>query len=411
MSEQTILSIIKKRDYHSFHHYINNHKQCLDAYSIIHYPSNQSFSLSFVNQLQMIYETDELSFMKMCKSLNSCLSNTNQTLCSLQNMIMIVFRKYIYQPESSHLQFIETCFTYIEFFNQTVITSLFYAILFQSSFSLKNMIEVQFTKPVLSLFLQFIDIHKPIDTTLYSKQLSKLLNIDEEKLYLYTINLVFLLYKTNSFIELVYLQKHKFELQHPCYDLNWEWEYIQSIDIEQQVFNIMNINNFGSRQTYTNSNLSGIIQIKHYLHNEFNKNFDPYNIDILDQLLSNVDLDLRLDHNVSPFLLCRNVESAKIMSTHKVNKDNVNGLFYIYLYKDSSLMSFMISEGIDPVPSIIKLQFMIKHTKDKQLSIQFQYTLKMLQTSYKIFKKPLFNELNSITNIGPDVCNIIIDYL
>jgi hypothetical protein len=238
-----------------------------------------------------------------------------------------------------------------------------------------------------------------------------MLHIDEEKLYLYTINLVFLLYKTNSFIELIYLQKHNFELQHPSYDTNWEWEYIQTIDIEQQVFNIMNINDFNSRHTYTNANLSEIIQIKHYLYNEFNKDFDPYSIIVLEQLLNNVNLDIRLDHNVSPFLLCRNVETAKIMSTHKVNKDNVNGLFYIYLYKNSSLMSFMISEGIDPIPSIIKLQFLITHTKDKQLCIQFQYTLKMLQTSYKTFKKPLFDGLNSVTNIGPDVCNIIIDYL
>ena len=85
------------------------------------------------------------------------------------------------------------------------------------------MIEVQFTKPVLALFFQFIDIHKPIDTSLYSKQLSRVLNIDEDKLYRHTINLVFLLYHTNSFIELVYLQKLGFILQHPSYELNWEW--------------------------------------------------------------------------------------------------------------------------------------------------------------------------------------------
>ena len=173
----------------------------------------------------------------------------------------------------------------------------------------------------------------------------------------------------------------------------------------------MYTSNFNSRQTYTNSNLSEIIQIKHYLYNEFNKEFDPYNVDVFEQLLSNVDLDVRLDHNVSPFLLCRNVESATIMSKHKVNKDNVNGLFYIYIHQESSLISFMMSIGIDPIPSIIRLQFMIKHTKDNLLSLQFQNKLKMIQTIYKTFKKPLFNELNSVTNICPDLCHLITDYL
>jgi hypothetical protein len=413
MSEQTILSILKKSDYHSFHHYINNHKYCLDSYAKIQYPikCENTFSHLFVKQLQLIYETDDLSFIKICKTFGTCLNNTEQTLCSLQNIILIVFRKYIHSQESRYLQFIEACFTYIPLFNQILITSLFYTILFQPSFPLRTMIEVQFTKPVLALFFQFIDIHKPIDTSLYSKQLSRILNIDEDKLYRYTINLVFLLYHINSFIELVYLQKLGFVLQHPSYDLNWEWEYIQSIDIEQQVYNIMYTSNFNSRHTYTNSNLSEIIQLKHYLYNDFNQDSDPYNIDVFEQLLNNVDLDVRLDHNVSPFLLCRNVESATIMSKHKVNRDNVNGLFYMYLHQDSSLISFMISTGIDPVPSIIKLQFLIKHTKDNLLSLQFQHKLQLLQTTYKMSKKPLFNELNSVTNICPDICNLITDYL
>ena len=410
----TILQHFKKSDTYQIKKYISKHKGLFDSYLSLHRLSTINES-AFVSSFISIHKMDELNFIDICITINKYIDTFKPTVINtLQEIVFIAIRKYIwYGREIFYLKFIESLFEHIKAYTQELINTIFYTLLLDSSlrkFFFIYYIDVH----ILNIFLPRISVNTHIDILKYnpSTELEKILEFSLDKSYLYNIDITFLLFKSGLIDILPQLYNQKYNFTHPSCDINWEYEYIEKryglnhLDVHLTTIGDSYIDDIFVRNTFRRR-FSNLLQLKQ-IENNINQAFDKTSFE---EILKNTDLNVRLEHNVSPLLMCKNVEIAKIMSSFEVDKSNVNGLFYIHLEKDEQLFQYMMGLGVDPLPSIYRLQKNIKMTLEASSREKFESILTLLLGCYRRHKKPLSDILFKNTRFCLDLCKSIIEYL
>lgn len=404
----SILKLFKNQDIYQIKRYISRNSGLFDTYLLIN-PPYTSTHLIFVAYLVKIYQTDELIFINLCHIFNQHLNfSRSSTLITLREIVFIAINKYLtYGKELQYIKFVEAFFQHIQAFTSTFITEIFYQLLFNSNIY-KFFFLSRIDSSILNVFLPQIPFHQSIDIMKYSPstQWEKILDISFDDIHLYNIDFTFILYRANLFNEICELYRQKYNLIYPSCDFNWEREYSstqkQSNTIIEHTFHKNRYNNYLQLQS-----------IEHFMNTEINNSgefIDQLLLD-LEEKFKNVDLTLRLHHNVSPFLLCKNIATAKIMNKFEVDKSNTNGLFYIYLSQQYDLFLYMINIGINPISSIFRLQSILKSSSINKNHNELNQRLTLLNLCYKEYKQPLFNLLFKHTPLCSNLCNIVVEYL
>lgn len=428
--ESQFYNYIRTKDIRSCKRVIRKTVGLFDTYCIIHNPycvyqtgpplTIKKDIIKFISDLQTFYADDELSYIELLQCINKHITPSDRVLYSLKNMIIITLFRYIRYPFYFYLSFVESLFTHIKLYTKELITDIFYTLLLDKN----NNISTYPTfledvgSEILNMFMPYIDAYLPVDLHLHnaSSRVWSMLSDGCKNISSYNIDLFFLLFRCKKFKQLADLHVSGYNISTDTSDFNYEWEYVSYyLEEKQSPYEsqkpLTKSDNFLEevvRGRYLNYKL--IKRVENYIRDNSDENhrLDNEQLGVLRSMLSRIDLKLRLMYNVSPFIMCKQIEIAKLMNEFKVDKSNSNGLFYVHLYENEELFLYMMEIGIDPAESRVRLGQLIETTTDSQLMCRFKKKLELLVTCQKQHQMKLQTIFSKEGRLCGDICNIIL---
>ena len=437
--ETEISNYIKSYDLYNLKKTIRKNKGMFNTYFClknVHKPSDYTDNIKrlrhtdFISDLFTLHREDELQFIDFLRFLNKHIVKDNeQVRNSCKNIILALITRYLRSYDVEYLYCINSLFVYFKAYDKSLITHVFHSILVNENdnVSLTTLFIDNLNSTILDIFLPYINIHQYIDTSIYtpSLKLLQIIGIDIDEYKISNISLISLLLQSKSVGELKFIKQQGYDLENEYEDVNVSHEcivnYISTNDPLYSTFinktdkklihrlypcfddELINVIIHESQI----DNLKMIHDYTPFLNNCINPTDDECRS--LKTAFSKMDFNIRLAYNVSPFLLCNCIKVASIMEKFKVNTDNFNGLFYIFLRQEESLFLYMLKQGVDAIPSINRLKRDLKKDLNKNLRHRLLKTNNLLCRCHKQYKQFLIKLLDKKRDLCTDVCKLIVN--
>lgn len=367
----------------------------------------------FSDALTDIVENNELIIRDFMKFLNKRVEVTLNTQFTVVYMIYHLTTRYVLDKKCG--QKFLTCMSLIFEYMTNILTKDIIRDVLHNAVLLTHG-NHQYLQPniysildleILDIYLPHIDVHAPFKIDRFcNTNLITALKLRPAEIEYHCISFINILLAMEEYETLLHIKETGKLLDDGNCDMCFSWtcfKYILNAEqqIEDATHNSVQVNLIRRlKKCIDYSNLKDIAVYK----NIFSS--DSEWIKKNELALSKINWDVRLEYNVSPLVMCTSIEAAKFLLQHNVNKDNYNGLFYIFLNDDEELFMFMMRNGVDPVPTIRKFKNILKNNDIRE---ELKLTYELFIRCYNNHKAEMIKMLRNNKYVCNDVVKTIVN--
>lgn len=349
---------------------------------------------NLVYALTEALHNNELIIHDFMKFLNRYVRATPKAMNTLLYIVsgMIVVHVRDKNKYRSYLQCVSLMFQYMKnIFTKDFIQEIFRVLILPKiKDASANVLGIMFDLDleIMDVFLPHIDIHAPIELSrLSDTRIIAALQLRPLEVEYHRLSLVNILLELNRCDILLHLKKSGHCLEDRLGEISFSWSCLKK-----------NFNTELYEDDFTN--LKNIVSYMDVF------SCDEKWIKQRERTLSKINWDVRLEYNVSPLVMCTSLESANFLLRSGVNRDNYNGLFYVFLHDDEELFMHMMRNGVDPVQSLHRFK---KILQNNEICEELKLTYDLFIRCYNNYKIELVKMLSNNRLVCNDVLKMIVN--
>jgi len=315
---------------------------------------------------------------------------TNTLLYIVSGMVVVYVRdKKKYRP---YLQCVSLMFQYMKnIFTKDFVQEIFrMLILPKIKDASANVLGIIFDLDleIMDVFLPHIDIHSPTEISrLSDTRIIEALELRPLEVEYHRLSLVNILVELKRCDILLHLKRSGYCLEDRFGEMSFSWSCLKkNFNTELYEDDFTNLKNIVSYMDVFSSDEKWIKQHE--------------------RTLSKINWDVRLEYNVSPLVMCTSLDSAKFLLRSGVDRDNHNGLFYVFLNDDEELFMCMMRNGVDPVPSLHRFKKVIQNNEIRE---ELKLTYDLFIRCYSSYKIELVKMLRNNSLVCNDIIKTVVD--
>ena len=369
-------------------------RSSIRAFAERHDDSRRHMIENLVYTLTEVLHSNELIIHDFMKFLNRHVRATSKAMNTLLYIVSGMVVVYVRDKNKyrSYLQCASLMFQYMKnIFTKDLVQEIFRVLILPKiKDASANVFGIMFDLDleIMDVFLPHIDIHAPIelsrlsDTSVITALQLKPLEVEYHRLSL--INILLELGRCDI---LLHLKKSGHCLEDKLGEISFSWSCLKK-----------NFNTELYEDDFTN--LKSIVSYIDVF------SCDEKWIKKRERTLSKINWDVRLEYNVSPLVMCTSLESANFLLRSGVNRDNHNGLFYVFLHDDEELFMHMMRNGVDPVQSLHRFK---KILQNNEICEELKLTYDLFIRCYNNYKIELVKMLRNNRLVCNDVLKMIVN--